>query len=66
MALDRTALIGRASSWVNWIVQVALYGTGAVLCWRYLDGVAGNLIALVVLLSLAEGAARLSRRTGNA
>lgn len=65
-ALDRTALVGPASTWANWTVQAAVYGLGAVLCWTSFDGVAGHVIALVVLLSLADGAARLTQRTGNA
>lgn len=64
--LDRTALVGQPSTWANWAVQSAVYGLGAVLCWTSLNGVAASVIALVVLLSLGDGAARLRQRTGNA
>ena len=59
--IDRSALIGLASTWANWAIQVALFGTGAVL-YHAQGWPMSWLILFVVFLALSEGAVKLSRR----
>ncbi|MDA9020203.1 hypothetical protein N9H60_03390 [Flavimaricola sp.] len=60
MILNRTAIIGRPSSWPNFWVQAAIFGGGAVVYIK--QGLPfAPLVALVVGLNLAEGASRLVR-----
>lgn len=51
--LDRSALIGRPTTWANWAVQAAVFGTGAV-AMLIQDRPAAVLVALVVVLCLCR------------